>query len=206
MHLPDLVDEYWWLRLRRTVQAWKTGRWPIVVTHDLVDDRTDEILAQLRKVGLLNHADDRVKIVYHPEFISATNPLWGMEYDQFVRGCHVGVFPSFYEPWGYTPLECIASGIPAVTSDVSGFGSYVLDNIEDPEKAGIHVLRRRFNGFDESSEQLAEYLMRLINLDRKSRIGLRNKIDQRSDHFDWSNLARWYDDAHALALERAAGV
>ena len=147
-----------------------------------------------------------MKIVYHPEFISATNPLWGMEYDQFVRGCHVGVFPSFYEPWGYTPLECIASGIPAVTSDVSGFGSYVLDNIEDPEKAGIHVLRRRFNGFDESSEQLAEYLMRLINLDRKSRIGLRNKIDQRSDHFDWSNLARWYDDAHALALERAAGV
>lgn len=204
VHLPDLVDEYWWLRMRRTVQAWKTGRWPIVVTHDLVDDRTDEVLAQLRKVGLLNHADDRVKVVYHPEFISATNPLWGMEYDQFVRGCHVGVFPSFYEPWGYTPLECIASGIPAVTSDVSGFGSYVLDNIEDPEKAGIHVLRRRFCGFDDSSEQLAEYLMRLISLDRKTRIGLRNRIDQRSDHFDWSNLARWYDDAHALALERAA--
>ena len=57
-----------------------------------------------------NREEDPVKVVYHPEFINPVNPLWGIEYDQFVRGCHLGIFPNAYEPWGYTPLECVALG------------------------------------------------------------------------------------------------
>ena len=200
--LDDLVDEYWHLRLRRTVQAWKTGRWPSVVTHDLVDDQKDEVLAALRSAGLINNPADPVKVVYHPDFISATNPLWGMDYEQFVRGCHMGVFPSFYEPWGYTPLECVALGIPAITSDVSGFGSYVLDNIPEPENGGLYVLRRRYSDYNQSSEQLTDFMFRLTSMDRRDRIALRNRTDRSAEHFDWSNLARYYDQAHNLALER----
>jgi glycosyltransferase involved in cell wall biosynthesis len=59
----------------------------------------------------------------------STNPLFGLDYGQFVRGCHLGVFPSYYEPWGYTPLECMARGVPTVTSDLSGFGDYMKGNI-----------------------------------------------------------------------------
>lgn len=200
--LDDLVEEYWHLRLRRTMQAWKTGRWPSVVTHDLVDDAKDEILAQLRSSGLINNPADPVKVVYHPDFINATNPLWGMDYEQFVRGCHMGVFPSFYEPWGYTPLECIALGIPAVTSDVSGFGSYVLENIPDPEDAGLYVVRRRYADYNQAAEQLTDYMHRLVSMERRDRIALRNRTDRSAEHFDWSNLARYYDQAHSLALER----
>ena len=59
-------------------------------------------------------------MVFHPEFLSHTNPLLGMDYEEFVRGCHMGVFPSYYEPWGYTPAECTVMGIPSMTTNLSG--------------------------------------------------------------------------------------
>ena len=58
--------------------------------------------------------------MFHPEFLSSTNPLFGLDYEDFVRGCHLGVFPSYYEPWGYTPAECTVMGIPSVTTNLSG--------------------------------------------------------------------------------------
>ncbi|MBI1371441.1 MAG: glycosyltransferase [Phycisphaera sp.] len=201
--IDTLVDDYWKLRLRRTLQAWKTGRWPGVITHDLLDEANDEVLNKLRECRLFNNPDDPVKIVYHPDFIAATNPLWGIDYDQFVRGCHLGIFPSFYEPWGYTPLECIARGIPTVTSDVSGFGSYVLQNVAEPEQSGIHVLRRRYTGFDKTAAHLAEYLFRFCQPERRDRIEMRYKVDRASEQFDWSNLVRFYDASYELALSRA---
>ena len=65
-------------------------------------------------------------MVFHPEFLSHTNPLLGMDYEEFVRGCHMGVFPSYYEPWGYTPAECTVMGIPSMTTNLSGeqLGAY----------------------------------------------------------------------------------
>lgn len=119
--LPDLnslVDDYWKLRYRRTLQAWRSTHWPLIVTHNLKDDVNDEVLNMMRQEQLLNSPLDRVKVVYHPDFINSSNPLFGMDYDDFVRGCHLGIFPSYYEPWGYTPMECIARGVPTVTSDL----------------------------------------------------------------------------------------
>ncbi len=60
------------------------------------------------------------QIVFHPEFLSSTNPLFGLDYEDFIRGCHLGVFPSYYEPWGYTPAECTVMGIPSITTNLSG--------------------------------------------------------------------------------------
>lgn len=66
------------------------------------------------------------QIVFHPEFLSSTNPLFGLDYEEFVRGCHLGVFPSYYEPWGYTPAECTVMGIPSVTTNLSGIICLVI--------------------------------------------------------------------------------
>ena len=134
--LNSLVDEYWLLRLRRTMHTWKRELPPGIVTHDLVDDASDDLLNQLRGCRLWNQEHDRVKVIYHPDFITPTNPLFGLDYDQFVRGCHLGIFPSYYEPWGYTPLESIALGVPAVTSDLAGFGSYVSQMMHDHDEKG----------------------------------------------------------------------
>ena len=203
--LPDLasmVDDYWKLRYRRTLQSWKTNNLPSVITHNLIDDKNDDILNFVRQAGLINHQHDRVKIVYHPDFVSPTSPLFGMEYGQFVRGCHLGVFPSYYEPWGYTPLECVARGVPAITSDLSGFGDYVMQNVEAHEDKGIYVVQRQEKSFDESAEELTEMLWNFVLLTRRERIMQRNKVESNAEIFDWKNLRIYYDRAYTLALER----
>jgi glycogen(starch) synthase len=202
--LNTLVDDYWLLRLRRTLHAWKREQPPSIITHDLIDDQKDEVLNQLRACQLWNRQQDPVKVVYHPDFISPANPLFGLEYDQFVRGCHLGIFPSYYEPWGYTPLESIALGVPAITSDLSGFGSYLMQLMPEHEEKGLYVLRRRNVGFWQSADDLADRMFRFCQLGRRERIALRNTVESFSEHFDWYNLGQRYHEAHELALDRIA--
>ncbi len=197
----DMVDDYWKLRLQRMMHAWHAPSLPTVVTHDLYDDHEDAILQQLRYLNLINLPNDPVKVVYHPDFVTSSNPLLSMEYDQFVRGCHLGIFPSFYEPWGYTPLECIARGLPAVTSDLSGFGTHVLEHMPEHEETGIYVTRRRNQHFDESAEQLTRWLMEFCRLGRRERIDTRNRVEACSDQFDWQVLGKQYNKAHRIAAE-----
>ncbi|MGI4874203.1 MAG: glycosyltransferase [Janthinobacterium lividum] len=203
--LPDLdnmVDDYWKLRYRRGLQSWKTSQLPSVITHNLVNDADDDILNFVRRANLVNNQHDRVKIVYHPDFVSTTSPLFGMDYGQFVRGCHLGVFPSYYEPWGYTPLECVARGVPAVTSDLSGFGDYVQKNVPEHEDKGIFVVHRQERSFDQAAEELTDMLWNFVLLSRRERITQRNRVESSADIFDWKNLRVYYDRAYGLALER----
>lgn len=206
LKIPDLnkfVDDYWRLRLRRTLLSWKSHDLPKVVTHNLVYDAQDEILNFLRTSNMVNNQYDKVKVVYHPDFITSTNPLFGLDYSQFVRGCHLGVFPSYYEPWGYTPLECMASGVPAVTSDLSGFGDYVLKNVPNNEDKGVYVVNRNYRSFHEAAEQLASQMYDFVRLSRKDRIIQRNRVESASEHFDWQNLGSYYDRTHRMAFDMA---
>lgn len=199
-NLNDFVSDYWKLRYRRTVQSWKGTKLPMVITHKLVNEESDEILQYLVRHNLLNRPEDKVKIVYHPDFITSTSPLFGMDYGQFVRGCHLGVFPSYYEPWGYTPLECMASGVPSVTSDLSGFGDYLTRNFPDYEKNGMYVIERGRRTFDWSARQLAGTLYRFLTQTRRDRIMQRNNVENYATAFDWKNLIRHYQQAYELAV------
>jgi glycogen(starch) synthase len=204
--LPDLnalIDDYWRLRMRRALHAWKRDYLPPIVTHDLIDDQKDAVLNQLRTCRLFNQQHDRVKIVYHPDFINSSNPLFNMDYEQFVRGTHLGVFPSYYEPWGYTPLESIALGVPAITSDLSGFGAYLQELKPDRRKSnGLFILNRRGRDFDAAANQLTQQMLEFCQLNRRERIAMRNTVEAFSEQFDWHNLSRKYHDAHELAIKR----
>ncbi|MBE3070329.1 MAG: glycogen synthase [Planctomycetes bacterium] len=198
-----LVDEVRILRLRRVAQAWKARRMPLLVTHDLADEGGDEVLREVHASMLFNSADDRVKVVYHPDFITSSNPLFGMDYDQFVRGCHLGLFPSFYEPWGYTPMECVALGVPAVTSDLSGFGTYLLEHVPDYADRGLTVIGRRRASDEAAVAEMTRGLMTFLAMERRERIAQRNQVESLAEGFDWEHLGRYYTEAHRLALERA---
>lgn len=203
--LPDLnamVDDYWRLRYRRTIQTWKSPSWPIIVTHNLHDPDNDDVLTFLRNNNLINSPNDKVKIVYHPDFISSTNPLFGIDYGDFVRGCHLGIFPSYYEPWGYTPLECIARGVPTITSDLSGFGDYVKQNLQTSFDQGVAVLNRDGRNFDKTADDLAKILFSFVKESRRSRITQRNKAEDLSETFDWHNLIKDYVKAYNFAINR----
>ena len=200
VRLDDLVDEYWGLRFRRTQYALRTDRLPLQVTHVLENEAGDPVLGHIRALGLANRREDPVKVVYHPQFITPVNPLWGIEYEQFVRGCHLGIFPSLYEPWGYTPLECIAMGVPAVTSDLAGFGRYVAETWPDHDRWGVVVLPRRGRTFHEAAGDLTRRLVAYCRLDRRGRTALRNEVESHARAFDWASLGPAYHEAHDRAF------
>jgi glycogen(starch) synthase len=204
--MQDLLTDDELLRLRQSIQAWRTGPQPSIITHDLVDDANDAVLQHLRHRQMFNSADDPVKVVFHPEFVTATSPLFKLDYQQFVRGCHMGIFPSYYEPWGYTPMESVALGLPAVTTDLSGFGAYVEHHVPNASHQGICVLNRRTKSFDETTNNLVDYLMNFVQLSRRQRIEMRNRVERLSELFDWSALVVHYHEAHDMALERGAGA
>ncbi len=202
----ELMPDDAQVRLKRAMHAWRSSRQPLIVTHDLADDANDPILQHLRARNLCNAADDPVKMVFHPEFVTQTSPLLNMDYDQFVRGCHLGVFPSYYEPWGYTPMESIAMGVPAVTTDLSGFGAYVQRHIPDAAQNGVTVLNRRYTSFDDSVEELTNTLFEFAKQNRRQRIELRNKVERLSELFDWSALVKHYHEAHDMAMQRVGAI
>uniref|UniRef100_A0A1A7WQQ7 Glycogen [starch] synthase n=1 Tax=Iconisemion striatum TaxID=60296 RepID=A0A1A7WQQ7_9TELE len=104
--IPDMnsiLDRDDFTIMKRAIFATQRQSLPPVTTHNMLDDSTDPILSSVRRTGLFNSRNDRVKIIFHPEFLSSTSPLLPMDYEDFVRGCNLGVFPSYYEPWGYTP-------------------------------------------------------------------------------------------------------
>ncbi|ETE59625.1 hypothetical protein L345_14644, partial [Ophiophagus hannah] len=109
-------------------------------------------------------------VILHPEFLSSTSPLLPMDYEEFVRGCHLGVFPSYYEPWGYTPAECTVMGIPSVTTNLSGFGCFMQEHVADPAAYGIYIVDRRFRSPDESCNQLTQFLYAFCQQSRRQRI------------------------------------
>lgn len=192
------------MRVKRSMLAWHSKKLPSVITHDLADEANDPVVRKLRSCDLNNAEEDKVKVIYHPQFVTGTSPILGLEYYQLVRGCNLGVFPSYYEPWGYTPMECVALGIPAVASDLSGFGTYLMKEVPDFQANGLFVLRRRNRTAAEVVERLTDFMHDFCRLTRRQRLELRNRVERVSPLFDWAGMIRNYEAAHALALERFA--
>jgi glycogen synthase len=169
----------------------------------MADDNNDPILNQIRRVKLFNNSHDRVKIIFHPEFLNSNNPILGLDYEEFVRGCHLGVFTSYYEPWGYTPAECTVMGVPSVTTNLSGFGCFMQDLIEHPEEEGCYIIDRRMHSIEDSVNQLTDFMFTFCNKTRRQRINQRNRVERLSPVLDWKNLGIEYSKSRQLALRRA---
>lgn len=202
LDLNEMVPEVWKLRIRRAQHAWHRDWLPPIVTHDLLDDGNDEVINKLRELELFNNAHDKVKVVYHPDFVRSTNPLFSLDYEELIRGCHLGIFPSFYEPWGYTPLETLAMGVPAVSSDLAGFGVYASALRESHEKAGLYLVNQRGKPKEEAVNQLTDMLFRFCQQNRRQRIAQRNRSEAFAQNFDWTHLIHHYHEVHQQVLSQ----
>merc|ERR1719483_1025223 len=197
----DLLSKNDIVKLKRCIFAEGASSMPPITTHNIVDEHNDPVMNAFRRCQLFNNHYDRVKVIFHPEFLSSTNPLFGLDYQDFVRGCHLGVFPSYYEPWGYTPAECTIMGIPSVTTNLSGFGCFMEEHVVDPPSYGIYIVDRRDKSVEESVQQLSGFMFDYTKLNRRQRIIQRNRTERLSDLLDWKNLGVYYRQARVLALE-----
>ncbi|MBW2627305.1 MAG: DUF3417 domain-containing protein [Deltaproteobacteria bacterium] len=176
---------------------------PLRCTHDLVDEANDPITNQLNALGFYNHPGAPVHVVHVPIYLDGTDPLIRHRYWDLLPGADLGVFPSFYEPWGYTPLEAVAFGVPAITTDRAGFGRWVAAQ-GDGKRTGVRVLKREGVPTNEVTNSLKTALLEFIDLTPADRESLREMSLKSAALTDWSNFMEHYEDAHARAL--AAGA
>lgn len=184
----DMMTKDEIVKIKRCMYSLQRDTMPPITTHNVVDDPNDPVLNAIRRCKMFNTVHDRVKMVFHPEFLNQTNPLFGLDYEEFVRGCHLGVFPSYYEPWGYTPAECTVMGIPSITTNLSGFGCFMQEHIADPKSYGIYIVDRRAQDVEQSVQQLSQFMFEFSSLNRRQRVIQRNRTERLSDLMDWRNL------------------
>jgi glycogen synthase len=168
----------------------------------MVDDANDQILNGLRRVQLFNNKHDNVKVIFHPEFLNANSPLLSIDYEDFLRGCHLGVFPSYYEPWGYTPAECTVMGVPSISTNLSGFGCFMQEMISFPSDYGIYIVDRRTTSIEGSLDQLTGYMFDFCQKTRRQRINQRNRCERLSDVLDWKKMGLEYVKARWISIRR----
>jgi glycogen(starch) synthase len=181
----------------------KSGSAPLS-THKIIRPESDAILQALKTNGLENKEEDSVKIILYPAYLDANDGLLDMDYYEVIWGCQLGVFPSFYEPWGYTPVESAAFGVPSITTDVSGFGKYVEQELKtkSANEKGIMVIKRENKTDEEVVQKLYEEMYWYANLSKNQRI--KNKIIAESFimQLSWRTLIQNYFKAYSLALEK----
>ena len=113
---------------------------PPIATHRLQNEASDPILQTCERLGLKNLPQNRVQVIFIPAYLNGHDGLLNMTYYEALAGCDLGVFPSYYEPWGYTPLESAAYAVPTVTTDQAGFGLWAQQMAGDCN--GIILLKR----------------------------------------------------------------
>lgn len=178
------------------------GKCAPLSTHILSNENGDAIMNGFRQAGLTNGEEDRVKVIFYPIYLNGADGLNDLDYYQTIEASHLGVFPSYYEPWGYTPLEAAALGVPAITSNLSGFGKYFYDVLDRDKVPGIRVLDMENNDRETIVKALTKSLHRFASFERKERID--NKIRAHKIAFmaDWENFSVHYIEAENLAVER----
>jgi glycogen(starch) synthase len=199
--MDDVFRKEFLEECKRKIFAFKKkGNPPLSVA--VFDDSNDPIINAFKRNKLLNRVEDKVKVIFYPYYLSTTDRLLGLDYYQVVQGSHLGVFPSYYEPWGYTPLECAANGVLSITSDLAGFGIFIKQNSDQSKKPGIMVLDRDGKSFEEINQKLYEMLWGIITMSRNERIPKKANAKDLASLADWKILINNYVQSHNMALER----
>lgn len=137
--LHDMLHSDDFVQLKRLCQSYNARTTlPPIITHSLLtpeQDTKEPILCKLREIGLVNQADNPVKVLWIPEFVKKSSPV-AMDYSEFTYGASLGVFCSLYEPWGYTSPECACVGTPSVVSNLCGFGNFMETMMQRARHAG----------------------------------------------------------------------
>lgn len=179
----------------------KSGAAPFS-THKISDIENDPIIKAFKKAGLENKEEDKVKVIFYPIYLTGADGLGDLDYYQSIQACHLGIFPSYYEPWGYTPLETAALGVASLTSNLSGFGKYFYDGLRDKKIPGIYILDIENQKKEKMIKDFVDIIYKYTLFTRRKRID--NKIQARKVAFmaDWKNFVVHYIEAHNLAVEK----
>lgn len=177
---------------------------PDYMTHRLNNEDTDSIACRIRQLEI-DGRDSRVKIVYVPVYLNGHDGIVDINYYDLLPALDLTMFPSYYEPWGYTPLESVAFGVPTITTDKAGFGQWVLDNFKnDLDACGVKVIDRTDSNYTEAVEEIASEAARYEHETTPERMKAKVGAFDTSKKADWKFFITAYDEAYTDALSKAA--
>lgn len=176
-----------------------------LVTHWLHEMSHDNVLGMLKHYDMHNRKDDRVKVIFLPCYLDGRDGVLNMAYYDIVLGNDLCIYPSYYEPWGYTPLEAIAFKVPCVTTDLAGFGLWAnsvkggYSELED----GVKVIHRTDYNYSEVADSIKDTVARFSAMTQKMRDEIRTRAEALSKKALWSEFIHYYYEAYSIALSKA---
>ncbi len=187
--------------LERLNKKDKTGLENKFLTHNLHDSEYDQILNHIRKVGITNEKNDKVKIIFIPTYLNGNDGIINMKYYDILSGLDITVFPSYYEPWGYTPLESLAFHIPTITTTLAGFGMWINNQLAGNDDC-VGVIERT----DDNYHQVVDDIVNRIIINAY-KTGLDKKRAKENAYFIsktalWKNFIKYYKEAYSIALQK----
>lgn len=172
------------------------------LTHSLHYPSSDPLLNRVEANGLTNDQKSKVKVIFVPCYLNGNDGIFNLPYFELLIGFDLSVFPSYYEPWGYTPLESLMFSVPTVTTSLSGFGLWVKTYFQDPGN-GISVIERTDNNEAEVIAGIHEFVAKFTGLNEKGVKAARVKAHDISRIALWDNLVKYYFEAYEHALEQS---
>ena len=177
------------------------------VTHWLHNMSHDNVLGMMKYYDMHNRPDERVKVIFLPCYLDGKDGILNMTYYDIVLGNDLCIYPSYYEPWGYTPLEAVAFKVPCITTDLAGFGLWANKvfghngEIED----GVKVIHRTDYNYSEVADAIKDTVAAYSGFTKKQVDDARKHAEALSKKALWSEFIKYYEQAYDIALRKAAG-
>lgn len=169
-----------------------------ISTHPLWNPNNDPIVNTCIRNNLQNNGDDNINIIFIPAYLNGHDGILNMKYYDTLSGCDLTLYPSYYEPWGYTPLESIAYSVPTISSNVAGFGRWILK--EKKAHKGIFILNRLDNSYNDALLELKEFISGFLSLDKDELLSIRKQIRKIALTAEWIFFIKNYLKAYDIAI------
>lgn len=176
-----------------------------MLTHWLHNMEQDAVLTKLAQLGLQNQSNDRVKVMFVPCYLTGDDGILQRTYYDYLLGNDLCAYPSYYEPWGYTPLEAIAFKVPCITTNLAGFGMWAAHEAGTTRlvESGVEVIHRTDDNAADVAQDMANLLLQFANLPTEEVNRIRRKAAALSKKALWSKFIKYYLSAYNKALKKA---
>ncbi|MDE6282856.1 MAG: glycosyltransferase, partial [Muribaculaceae bacterium] len=176
-----------------------------VITHDLNNPYDDAIINRIRQLGFASQpADAKVQVIYVPCYLTGNDGILNLNYYDMLAGIDLTAFPSYYEPWGYTPLESVAFGVPTVTTSLSGFGQWVLSTGKNGfDKSGVVVIQRTDSNYHQVVGSLADAMLKMSKESPDEIAAISAEAHATAEKAEWNYFITYYVEAFRIALAAA---
>ncbi len=171
-------------------------------THTLYEYAKDPIIQCILENRLFNSENDKVKIIFVPSYLNGNDGVFNLSYFDFLIGFDSSIFPSYYEPWGYTPMESLAFHIPTITTTLSGFGQWIGKSVGGM-KGSLAVIERNDANTEETINKIVQGILESVKMTKEQIESLRNESYNISRQTLWSNFIDYYRKSFDVALQKS---